>query len=191
MAIKIIRPNSGSARVKARLGQTTYTTTLEMPENQGFYASRSVQPGAKGTDIVRWLARKCGVDIMLPDDDPFHVTVVASPKEFPRNALLVRDKRECEVLFAGFDSWKGHNDKGYVVMRVTSRYLSNRNAQMRKAGCVPNFQDYNPHITMQVGNLLDPSDFEQANELASIVLPEFAERFGAIRLDGETFNVFD
>ena len=185
MAVQIIRSRRGGrvspVAVLSKLGQTVYPSTSLMPTDQGFYVCRFVAESYR--EKLRRLVLMCGIEVALPPDNPFHVTVVASPKSFPTSEFSV-DRQPLDVRAVAFDSWEGHDGKGYVVLRVESARLSERNAQMIAAGCVSNFAEYNPHITIQVGSMLDATHLRTANT-------RLRQCEALIPMGAELFNTFD
>ena len=182
MTIRIIKAASSfrPARMLAKLGQTAFESTAVMPTDNGFYACRFVAD----TEISRVfrLARLCGVEPVVPEDDALHVTLAVSEK-FPNGSVLRADRGYVKVVAREWETWEGHNGKGYIVLRVESGELHRRNAQMKDAGCVSNFPDYQPHITIAQGKMLTLDELKAANRELDALRPF------DILLGPERFNV--
>ncbi len=164
-------------RLEAKVGQHVFTTSDDLPENAaGIYAFRQViNPGRLAV-----MARFCGVlnDRGYVDDG--HVTAVFS-KRLP-DATVIADDALVTVQPLRWESWIGAGGKDYTVLLVQSAYLEQRNKYFLSAGCVSEFPQYRPHITVLAGTPLPKSSLRVANN-ALLLLRE-----REIRLSGELFN---
>ena len=166
MAITIVQAvrtrgrRESPVRMLARLGQIPYLSTENMAPAAGFYACRFVDE--RSIAAVTYLALMCGITAKPKVDDPYHVTLAFS-KTLPQQSVLTVDTKSIDVKAVAWDTWKGHNGKGYVVLRVEADALTERNAAMMKAGCTSNFPEYKPHITVATGEVLSEKLLRTAN----------------------------
>ena len=166
MAITIVQAartrgrRESPVRMLARLGQIPYLSTENMAPAAGFYACRFVDE--RSIAAVTYLALMCGITAKPKVDDPYHVTLAFS-KTLPQQGVLTVDTKSIDVKAVAWDTWKGHNGKGYVVLRVEADALTERNAAMMKAGCTSNFPEYKPHITVVTGEVLSEKRLRTAN----------------------------
>lgn len=159
-AVRTRERRESPVRMLARMGQIPYLSTEYMDPAGGFYACRFVDE--RSISAVTYLALMCGITASPKVDDPYHVTLAFS-KTLPQQRVLTVDTKSIDVRAASWDTWKGHNGKGYVVLRVESDALTDRNAEMMSAGCTSNFPDYKPHITVVTGEVLSEKHLRTAN----------------------------
>jgi hypothetical protein len=77
-----------------------------------------------------------------------------------------------------FDYWDGHDNEGYLVLRVESEALNKRHMEWRRAGARHSFPDYESHITMCTGHKV-------SKELLASMNESLDNSFGGITFVGE------
>lgn len=100
--------------------------------------------------------------------EELHTTVMYSREVAPHpiRALKLLDKGP--YVFKGWSDklayWPGHNNKGYLVLKVNSRDLALRHEDYKDLGCVHSFPQYEAHISIADG-LSNPKCLSKLNKL--------------------------
>jgi hypothetical protein len=78
-----------------------------------------------------------------------HVTVMYSKTSIPVNCShFVEPSFITQVKALGVDWWPGHNEKGYLVVKLDRGNLIRLHDKWKKCGAIPTFPDYFPHMTL-------------------------------------------
>jgi 2'-5' RNA ligase len=82
--------------------------------------------------------------------DHAHVTLVYSRKAGADMARLRLPEQgmSVEAHVCGLEYWDGHNDTGYVVVKLESQGLHDLHERLKAAGAEHSFPDYSPHMTV-------------------------------------------
>lgn len=102
-------------------------------------------------------------ELKLTTDTDIHCTVMYSPEGTPdKDAAfsLLDDSKEFTAVASELVYWDGHNNAGYLVLKLSSGDLFNRHSSWKSLGAIPTFADYTPHVTVATGFTMTP-EFEQ------------------------------
>ena len=93
--------------------------------------------------------------------EDLHCTIIYSDKPVANIEIPTFNKDgRYHAMATEVVHWPGHDNDGYLVVKLQSEDLNTIHAKFRDAGIVPNFADYNPHIS-----LVHPvADIEQYKE---------------------------
>lgn len=85
----------------------------------------------------------------LPLVDDLHATLIysktpAKQADLPNIDKATRYKAKATELL----HWPGHDNEGYIVLKLESEELHDAHQLFRNAGLTPTFPDYKPHITL-------------------------------------------
>lgn len=117
-------------------------------ENVGLYVSVTLKDPEKVInnkifDALRNL-------VTFEDPENLHCTIIYG-KGYNPNIDEVKQLNKTFKPISGtiydFDYWDGHDNIGYLVLKVSSDYLIDRHNKYKKLGVKPTF-DYSPHITL-------------------------------------------
>lgn len=138
-------------RAKAEsLGVDVSGWKMTAADDKGLYVSRPLTP--ESAAAFRTWAKTQGFTHMTPGDE-LHVTVVYSAL----SADLDRHTHEVRVE-GGDRSVIRIGEKGAIALRFVSEELRARWQEALDCGCVSDFEDYLPHLTIAWGN--DPVEFD-------------------------------
>lgn len=100
--------------------------------------------------ILREALEEEGIKVYDPED--FHCTVMYSREEAPHSIRVIKLLDAAPYTWQGWsdklDYWPGHDNSGYLVLKLQSRDLMIRNEQYKDLGCKHSFPTYEPHITI-------------------------------------------
>lgn len=107
-------------------------------------------------DRESWRAALEAVLATRPPFDPAelrdhaHVTLVYSRTAGadPARLRLPEQGMRIEAHVCGLEYWDGHNDTGYVVLKLESQGLQDLHERFKAAGAEHSFPDYSPHMTV-------------------------------------------
>lgn len=118
---------------------------LEHSGNQGLYSA--VQPD---TDTVSWLSDLCN-RLGFTDVKPgkFHCTIMYSPDKTPAPNDVELDGLDYPAVAREVTYWDGHDDLCHVILKLVSTKLHGEHQRLKQMGCVPTYDEYVPHITLQ------------------------------------------
>lgn len=138
-------------RIRAKAGELAMDTSRwHAAEDKGLYVSRPLTPES-AAEFRIW-AKSQGFTHMTPSDE-LHVTVVYSA------VAADLDAHTHEVRVEGGDrSVIRIGEKGAIALRFISEELRARWQEALDCGCVSDFEDYLPHVTIAWGN--DPIEFD-------------------------------
>lgn len=92
---------------------------------------------------------------IISDPRKFHVTVCYSPTEI---ADIPADLDITARAYAvGLDWWPGHDDKGYLCLKLESHDLHKHHQRLLACGAKHTFSPYVPHVTLMSG--MHPDQF--------------------------------
>lgn len=110
--------------------------------NNGLYVS--MVPRDDMLDDVMKLAEELGI---TPVREALHTTVIYSKK--PAGELPIPDpERQVTAVITSVDSWVGHNNKTYIVLKLASEALLFMHGDYSRRGAEATFIPYAPHITL-------------------------------------------
>lgn len=102
---------------------------------------------------VRDALEQEGIELCNPLD--LHCTLMYSPDHSPHTVdvcnVLNRPPFEYTAWSINLDFWEGHDNKGYLVLKLLCPDLVDRHGEYRAIGARPTFDDYTPHITIADG----------------------------------------
>ena len=79
-----------------------------------------------------------------------HVTVMYSKVAIlPYYVINVDHSFFTETNAIGVEYWDGHDDDGYLVVKIESSDLQRLHSKWKQCGAVPTFSDYTPHMTLK------------------------------------------
>ena len=137
----------------------TYPSTKYLPAAKaGVYVERQVL----NTRMIQGVLAHCGLP-QVNNPHRLHCTVVYSRKAKPV-ALLYPSVTPLRVAGTEFEYWEGHDKAGYLVLKLDgTRHLNGYHQRWLSAGCVTQFSDYTPHVTLRTP-FNKPEIVEEANE---------------------------
>jgi hypothetical protein len=129
----------------------TFKQLLEKLDNdtrikdEGLYSS--VEPNDETKEkLNKFLSERVG-GLKLPDDA--HATVMYSTKAIDQNLAKQYSRTEYHAFSKKFEFWAGHDNAGYLVLKLESDHLGQEHERLKSHGCKPTFDQYSPHITIQ------------------------------------------
>ena len=88
----------------------------------------------------------------LEEEKDLHITTMYSKSVVSKEPSLEPSLVSVKTTFiTGIESWKGHDDKSYLVLKVDPKNLQILRSRWITMGYIPTFGDYNPHITIAKG----------------------------------------
>lgn len=98
-------------------------------------------------DLIEEIMKYAGELGIEPDPESLHTTVMYS--KIPAGEIPEPDpESQFTAVITSVDSWVGHNDKTYVVLKLTSEALTMLHGDYARRGAEPTFVPYAPHITL-------------------------------------------
>lgn len=126
--------------------------------DEGLYSS--VKPTTESRDELDKFLDKC-FGIKCRDD--VHATVMYSTKSIDTNLAKQYSKNVYSAYPKEFQYWDGHDNSGYLVLKIDSDDLSQEHDRLVSHGCKPTFSPYSAHIT-----IIHPIDKEDGVKKANI-----------------------
>jgi hypothetical protein len=126
------------AEAANKLEHIKYTGT------SGLYSA--VVPKPEYVERIMRISEELG----LPTDEAgLHATVVYSKKAPSTQSVSNFDPtQEMPGIINAVESWVGHNDKTYIVLKVVSQHIVSQNASFQRMGAEHTFVPFAPHITL-------------------------------------------
>jgi hypothetical protein len=98
---------------------------------------------------------QCPVSLATFEEEP-HVTVMYSKKPIsPVAAALLHHRFRKPAVFQarvqGVQFWRGHDNSGYLSLKLESPKLRKLHQAFRDVGAQPTYRDYSPHMTLAAG----------------------------------------
>ena len=122
----------------------------------GLYANYQVSPSAYA--LLEELASMMGLELEV---SKLHCTLMYSKSAVPLSevpALMQYIEGRLEVKVLGLTTWKGHDDKDYIVLCLTDDHLHEVHEMIASRGAVPTFTPYRPHITLGTKEKITEAD---------------------------------
>lgn len=122
----------------------------------------SVVPNEKALASLVELSASLGLPLSKAEQEELHCTVVYSkaiPECIDSLSASLDPGAAYEVRIVGLEWWGGHDNAGYVVLRLQSPALAELNREWLAAGCTSSHAGYNPHITLKKDVGPRPEDF--------------------------------
>lgn len=110
----------------------------------GLYSAVVPLPGY--VDRIMQISEELGLNTNEAD---LHATVIYSKK--PAGTAEVANfnpDRPVSGIINAIESWVGHNDKTYIVLKVVSEGIVSQNASFQRMGAEHTFVPFSPHITL-------------------------------------------
>lgn len=142
----------------------TFKQLLETIDNdirikdEGLYSAVDLHPESHKL-LNDFTIRNFGKD--LPKD--VHCTVMYSTKSIDNNIAKQFSKNLYNGYAKKFEYWDGHDNAGYLVLKLESDDLSSEHKRLKENGCKPTFDSYSPHITIQT-----PIEKQKAQKMVDI-----------------------
>lgn len=121
-------------------------TTRCTPESPGAYVS-VLPTSASKTILVSW-AYCLGYELNEQEQNDLHCTLICSRVKSP-SYYECKPLAVFEANLKGFEYWKGHDSKGYLVALLNSKSLVSRHEVWVTRGAEHSFLDYTPHVTLK------------------------------------------
>lgn len=128
--------------------------------NNGFYSS--VDPNPESIQrLSEWFTRLYPhklVPLNYEQDIGIHCTIMYSHSAlsctpaFAHHLVSMVEGLPFVANVESFDYWKGHDDDGYFVAKLSCPELQRRHTMWKHVGAIPTFQDYQAHITLATGD---------------------------------------
>ena len=118
----------------------------------GLYSSVYLLPNSKKKLNDFCIRSKLG-----PLSDDVHCTVMYSTVAIAPKFATKFSKTSYSTKASKVTWWAGHDNAGYIVLKLVSGPLSEEHTRLQKAGCHPTFTPYEPHVT-----LISPKTFENS-----------------------------
>lgn len=112
----------------------------------GIYVSVSPDDGSKNSirEIVKSFNPPFPLDIF---DDDAHMTIMYSRHDYiDENKLQIPES--IVALTSKFEYWDGHDNDGYLVLKMISKPASDLHQHILELGAEHSFDDYMPHMTI-------------------------------------------
>jgi hypothetical protein len=107
--------------------------------------------------------------------DELHCTLMYSAKEAPHSIRVSKLLNEGPFQFKAtpekLEFWPGHDQVGYVVLKMSSRDLQARFNQYVDLGCEHSFPDYQAHMTIASHVTSKPKCLTELNKELCMMLP--------------------
>lgn len=136
---------------------------FDLQTSSGVYIS--VVPTKDSLKVIRLFSQS--IDLPLSDEElkEIHCTVMYS-KVVPKRLPTLDSSKVYNARAIKLDWWSGHDNDGYLVLRLSSPSLTVLHNEWKSAGCTFSFPTYDPHVTIKnnVGRL--PSDFMKTRKQA-------------------------
>ena len=161
--------------MKTLVSQSALRKSAQYSGKAGLYCS--VVPVKGFSQLLKILnTRMSEENIDLEPVEEMHCTVMYSRDVAPHSIrvmqLLDAPPYSYKAWSDCLDFWPGHDDAGYLVLKLKSNDLALRNEDYKDIGCIHSFPDYTPHITLAKGFGQKPQCFNELNKmLANLKFP--------------------
>lgn len=112
--------------------------------DNGLFSSVVPSRSAKSTIIGMLHDNELNVDI-VPN---LHCTIMYSRKAIGVDDALNFEHKDFRALPQKITWWEGHDKVGYLVLLLQSVEMEHEHYRLRRLGCEPTFDDYQPHVTL-------------------------------------------
>lgn len=130
-----------------RLIETAKVGRPLTPQSGGTYVC--VLPNAMSKIRLLQIGRLLGEDLRDQLDE-LHTTLMYSRGHFPINDRP-NPRLEHQATIVDIEHWDGHDNDGYLVLKLKSQSLQERHRYWSDNGLVHSFEDYTPHVTLASG----------------------------------------
>lgn len=130
-----------------RILETAKASRPLTPSSGGTYVC--VLPNAMSKIRLLQIGRLLGFDLR-GDLDELHSTLMYSRGHFPFDDR-VDTRLEHPATIVDIEHWDGHDNDGYLVLKLKSQSLQERHRYWLDNGLVHSFEDYTPHVTLASG----------------------------------------
>jgi hypothetical protein len=107
----------------------------------------SVSPDADSVLLIGEWMHDLGFWLSPEREAKLHCTVIYSATARPTDYIADPFRKLIGTL-SHFEFWDGHDNSGYVVAKLVSPDLKERNRYWTERGAVHSFEDFTPHVTL-------------------------------------------
>lgn len=154
--------------MKINISIQQVSTSSEYTATNGCYAQASLTPKSEAA-LNQLCSNRTVGHIDLSKD--LHCTIMYCKDVAPDKHKVLpftQDTFQAEAVKVNW--WPGHDKAGYLVLELKSDDLQKEHTRLVKAGCIPSFKDYTPHVTLKTPFALDNKEKEYQVKLMNMSL---------------------
>lgn len=127
--------------------ETARTTIPLSEQNSGVYLS--VVPDDSSRSKIVEIAKRIGYPLTDSEISSIHVTVIYSKHRPDLSTVNLDHEAEFYAVLTGVEWWPGHDNAGYLVLRIESPQLRALHREWLSYGCTSDYENYTIHMTLK------------------------------------------